>query len=344
MGKHRMERWIVECCSLVAGFQVFFAESLDTFVQDLNRARPTLFISVPRLWLKFQHGVYRKMPEKKLKRLLKIPLLNRIIKKKVLTGLGLNQVRFAGSGSAPIPAELIQWYRDLGLELLEGYGMSENFSYSHVSMPGKTRVGYVGNTYPGVECKLSPEGQILVKSPATMTGYFKEPELTRESFDEDGWLQTGDRGEIDSAGRLRITGRVKELFKTSKGKYVAPAPIENIINTDRNIELSCVAGNGYEAAYAVVQLAEDLAPQVADPSVKERVNADLEKLLAQVNAAVEEHEKLQFIAVAHDRWTIEDGYLTPTIKIRRAKLEDTYGPLLDNWYASKQRVVWQEKK
>jgi long-subunit acyl-CoA synthetase (AMP-forming) len=339
---HAMERWLVECVSLVSGFEVFFAESLDSFVADLRRASPTLFLSVPRLWLKFQHGVFKKMPPERLRLLLKIPIVNGIIRKKVLTGLGLQSVRFAGSGSAPIPADLISWYRDLGLELLEGYGMSENFSYSHVSMPGRTRVGYVGETYPEVECKISDTGEILVKSPASMMGYFKEPELSKESFTDDGFLKTGDRGEIDSEGRLKITGRVKELFKSSKGKYIAPVPIENLINSDHHVELSCVSGSGQPQPYAVVQLAEDLREKLGDADARQRVEAALEALLARVNGEVEVYEQLEFIAVAAKPWTIEDGFLTPTMKIKRARIEDEYNPLLEAWYGAKKKVVWQK--
>lgn len=161
---HGMERWLGECVALYAGVELFFAESLSTFVQDLNRAKPTLFVSVPRLWTKFQQGVYKKMPPKKLNTLLKIPLLNILIKRKILKGLGLDQVRIAGSGSAPIPAELIAWYRSLGLELLEGYGMTENFNYSHLSLPGHSRAGYVGNAYPEVHVRIDDEsGEIQIK-------------------------------------------------------------------------------------------------------------------------------------------------------------------------------------
>ena len=188
---HVFERLVVETCGLFNGMHIFFAESLDTFVQDLQRASPTLFVSVPRLWSKFQLGVFQKMPPKKLRTFLKIPILNSIVRKKVLTGLGLQDVRFAGSGSAPIPAELIQWYRDLGLELLEGYGMSENFALSHATQPGQVRVGYVGTTYGGVEHKISGEGEILVKSPGNMLGYYKMDDETKASFTDDGFLKTG---------------------------------------------------------------------------------------------------------------------------------------------------------
>lgn len=336
---HGMDRWLSACMSLYNGSQVYFAESLPTFVQDLKRARPTVFVSVPRLWLKFQLGVMAKMsPFAQF--LMKLPVIGGVIKKKVLEGLGLGHARFAGSGSAPIPGELIQWYRDLGLELLEGYGMSENFNYSHLTMPGRGRVGYIGHPYPDVEHRLSEEGEIQVKSPGTMLGYYKAEDLTKECFTEDGWLKTGDRGEIDSDGRLKITGRVKELFKTSKGKYVAPAPIENIINVNPNVELSLVSGSGYPETYAVVQLAEELLPKLGNAGEKERITKELTELLHSTNAEIEHHEKIGFIVIASERWTIEDGQLTPTQKIKRNAIESQYEDKVDGWYAAGEKVIW----
>ncbi len=339
---HVFERFIVEVGALRSGMQVFFAESLSTFVADLNRAQPTVFVSVPRLWLKFQLGVLHKLPPEKLKRLLRIPIINRVIKKKVLTGLGLQNVRLAASGSAPIPPDLIQWYRDLGLELLEGYGMSEDFAYSHASAPGKGRVGYVGSPMPGVDVKISDEGEILIKSPGNMMCYYKQPELTAECYTEDGFFRTGDRGERDEAGRLKITGRVKELFKTSKGKYVAPVPIENILNNSFNVEMCCVTGSGQPQAFALILLAEEIRPQLGDPAVRAKIEAELETLLDKVNNEVEEFERLQFLTVVKDPWLIENGFLTPTMKMKRTTLEDTYGPKTDGWYAEKKRVIWED--
>jgi long-chain acyl-CoA synthetase len=339
---HAMDRWLSECIGFYVGGHIFFAESLDTFVKDLARARPTIFVSVPRLWLKFQLGVFANMPEKKLNKLLKIPILRRVIKKKILGKLGLDNVRFAGSGSAPIPAELLAWYRNLGLELLEGYGMSENFNYSHLTMPGRGRAGYIGHPHGTVEHKLSDEGEILVKSPGTMVGYYKQPELTAEAFTDDGFLKTGDRGEIDSDGRLRITGRVKELFKTSKGKYVAPAPIENLVNIDSNIELSCVSGSGYPMTHVVVQLAESLLPKLGNAGERDRITRELDALLDKVNGEIEAFEKMGFIVIAKDRWSIEGGQLTPTMKMKRPVIEDLYLDQLDGWYEAKTRVIWQD--
>ncbi|MCA9714807.1 MAG: AMP-binding protein, partial [Myxococcales bacterium] len=338
---HGMDRWLSECLSLYCGERIYFAESLETFVEDLKRARPTLFVSVPRLWLKFQLGVYAKLPKKRLDLLLRLPIIKGVIKKKVLGNLGLDHVRFAGSGSAPIPAELLQWYRDLGLELLEGYGMTENFNYSHLTMPGKGRAGYIGHAYPDVDCKLSDAGEILIKSPGNMLGYYKDEELTAQAFTADGYLKTGDLGELDDDGRLKITGRVKELFKTSKGKYVAPAPIENILNNDERVELSLVAGSGHPMTHAVVLLAEELLPTLDQPGVKESITAALDALRTRANGAIEEYERLGFIVVAKDRWTIEGGQLTPTMKIKRGAIEQRYADKLDEWYAAKKTVIWE---
>ncbi|HMR73472.1 MAG TPA: AMP-binding protein [Polyangiaceae bacterium] len=337
---HAFERTVVETGTFLTGFQVYFAESLETFVQDLRRARPTLFVSVPRLWQKFQMGVFSKMPPQRLDLMLKIPVLRGIIRKKVLAGLGLDAVKYAASGSAPIPAELIDWYRSLGLELLEGYGMTENFSYSHATRPGEVRPGYVGSPMEGVECKLSDAGEILVKSPGNMLGYYKAPELTAEVLGDDGWLSTGDRGEIDEKGRLRITGRVKELFKTSKGKYVAPAPIENKLQLHNDIEISCVTGDGFPQPYAMVVLGEATRPKIKDEAEKKRVDATLQEHIKQVNSELDQHEQLGFVVVVGEDWTIENGLLTPTMKLKRGAIEDKYKPKAESWSKHKELVIW----
>jgi len=339
---HVMERSNVEFGSFYSGLEIYFSETLDTFVQDLRRARPTLFISVPRLWLKFQLGVFQKFPERRLARLLKIPVVKGIIRKKVLQGLGLEHVRLAGSGSAPIPADLIDWYRSLGIELLEGYGMSEDFAYSHMSKPGLAKPGYVGVRCAGVETRISESGELEVKSPGNMVGYYKAPDLTSECYTEDGFFKTGDRGEYSPEGLLRITGRVKELFKTSKGKYVAPVPIENIINSHNLVEISCVSGPGRQACHALVQLSEDVRGKLDDPTFREATTAELEGLLKSVNNQIEEFESLQFIAVVREPWDISNDFLTPTMKIKRDVVESAYQSQLDAWYDSRQKVIWPD--
>ena len=338
---HVFERAWVGASSLVHGkTHVFFAESLDSFIQDLNRAKPTMFISVPRLWLKFQQGVFSKMPPAKLNLLLSLPIIGGLVRKKILKGLGLDQVIVAGSGSAPIPAELIVWYRKLGLNLLEGYAMTEDFAYSHNSTEAINAPGCVGVPLEGVQARISEEGEILIKSPGQMVGYYKRPDLDAESFTSDGFFKTGDQGQQRADGLLKITGRVKELFKTSKGKYVAPAPIENKLNVHPMIEMSIVSGVSQPSAYAMVVLAEDIRPKMHEPEVKAQIENELSALLTQVNSELAEYEKLRMLVIANEAWSIENGYLTPTMKIKRNRIEASVESQVAAWYEKSGSVFW----
>jgi len=338
---HSYERSWVAASSLVDGrMHLFFAESLDSFLQDLQRARPTVFISVPRLWRKFQQGVFAKMPPAKLNRLLGLPLIGRLVARKVLKGLGLDQVLVAGSGSAPIPAELIVWFRRLGLALYEGYGMTEDNSYSHSSNAAHNAPGCVGVAMPDVLVRISPQGEVLIKSPGRMVGYYKQPELTAESFTDDGFFRTGDLGELGDGGLLKITGRAKEIFKTAKGKYVAPAPLENRLNAHPMVEMSMVAGVGQPAAFGLVLLAEALRPRVADPAVRADVQMQMETLLRDLNSSLADYAQLGMIVILSEPWSVENGCLTPTMKIKRNHIESLIAPQVERWVASSHKVQW----
>ncbi|MGH8444802.1 MAG: AMP-binding protein [Solimonas sp.] len=338
---HVAERIGVEANSLRQGFRVYFAESLDTFVTDLQRARPTVFFSVPRLWVKFQQGVFAKMPKRKLDRLFALPIVGRIVKRKIVRQLGLDAVRFAATGAAPLPAEVISWYRSLGLDLLDVYGMTENFGLSHASRRETMRVGYVGSPWPQVECRLSAQGEVLVRAPWLMQGYFRDAERTAEAIDAEGWLHTGDVGETDERGRLKITGRAKEQFKTSKGKYVAPAPIENRLGAHPRIEAVCVAGADLAQPFALVMLPAELSAAAnADAALRSELVDELRSLRDAVNARLDPHERLDFLAVVREQWTIDNGFLTPTLKIKRAQIENRYGPEVAQWQARREPVVW----
>jgi long-subunit acyl-CoA synthetase (AMP-forming) len=191
-----------------------------------------------------------------------------------------------------------------------------------------------------VKVKLSDEGEILVKSPGQLVGYYKRPDLDAEVFTDDGYFRTGDKGERRADGVLKLTGRVKELFKTAKGKYVAPAPIENKFNANSNIEMTLVSGVGQPAAYAMVVLSETLRPQIGDPAVKARVEGELTQLLKDVNKELADYEKLQMVVVAPEPWTIENGCLTPTMKIKRNRIESAVEAQVETWYSSKGKVYW----
>ena len=338
---HVAERSFVEMSSLYGGLEIYFAASLDTFVDDIRRARPTIFFAVPRIWTKFQMGVLSKMPAKKLDFLLSLPVIGRIIGRKVLAGLGLDAVRFALSGAAPTPVSLFNWYRRLGLELLEVYGMTENCGYSHVCRPGKVKSGWIGQNCPGVEVRISSEGEVLVRSEATMQGYFKEPGKTAETLTLDGSLRTGDKGEQDEEGNLRLTGRIKEIFKTSKGKFVAPAPIENRMAVDTRLEQICVVGEGMVQPLAICVLSE-AGRSAANGEGRIELESALRSLLAQINGELDKHEQLRGIVLVKDVWAVENGYLTPTLKIKRAVIESSYGKHFDDWLQRCDAVLWQE--
>ncbi len=338
---HSYERAVVAAPAWYSGrLHIFFAESLDTFLADLHRARPHLFLSVPRLWLKFQQGVLAKMPAKRLDFLLSLPIVGKLVGRKVLAGLGLDQVILAASASAPIPPDLIAWYRKLGLNLLEGYGMTEDFAFSHHSTETHNAPGYVGIPYPDVQVRIGADNEILIKSPGQMKGYYKRPDLDAESFTEDGFFKTGDMGERRPDGLLKVTGRVKELFKTAKGKYVAPAPIENRINEHPLVELSMVSGVGQPSAYCMVVLAEHIRGNLSKATVRTEVEIEMAALLKRVNAGVADYERLQMIVIAKEPWSIENGNLTPTMKIKRSRIEAEVQDKIDNWYKSKGPVLW----
>ncbi|HEY1059524.1 MAG TPA: AMP-binding protein [Limnobacter sp.] len=337
---HAAERAVVETGSMVFGFRVYFSLGLSTFIEDLRRARPTLFFSVPRLWAKFYNGICAKISPRVQSILFRIPVLSGVFKRKILQQLGLSEVRMALSGSAPLSAKLIEWYRGLGLELLEGYAMTENFAYSHGNRLDSARPGYVGLPFPGVDCRISEQGEIQVKGPTLMMGYYKLPELTQEAFTEDGYLKTGDMGEVDELGRLKITGRVKELFKTSKGKYVAPVPIENRLMGHALIEAVCVTGPSLPQPIALVMLPlEEHQAVETNPEERANVVGQMTELLNTVNAKLEAHEQLDCLIVVKDLWTMENGFLTPTMKIRRNIIEAHYLPKVEAWLKTRQPVV-----
>ena len=263
---HVVERALVEHGQLATGMRVYFAQSLDTFAADMQRARPTVFFSVPRLWVKFQHVVHSKLPSSRLDLLLKLPILSGLVRRKIVAGLGLNQCQFATGGAAPMPVQLLQWYARLGLRVAEGYGMTENIGATHLGNGDPAGFGTVGPAYNGVECRIDPaNGEIHVRCAWTMLGYYKEPALTAAVLPADGWLKTGDKGSIDARGFLKITGRVKDLFKTSKGKYVAPAPIEDKLVMHDAIEACCVTGANLGQPLALAMLNIDAVQQAATP-------------------------------------------------------------------------------
>ena len=338
---HVAERTLVEHGLLATGMHVFFAESLDTFTSDLQRAKPTVFFSVPRLWVKFQQGINHKMPPAKLDRLLKIPILGGIVRKKVLTALGLQECTWAAGGAAPMPPELLRWYNKLKLDLVEVYGMTENCGVSHSTLPGKQRPGTVGLPYDGVQSRLDPvTSEIQMKAPCLMLGYYREPELSRETLTADGWLKTGDKGALDAEGNLKITGRVKDLFKTSKGKYVAPAPIEDKLVMHGSVEAVCVTGANLGQPLALAMLNPDGVKLAQSAEGRAELEASMGAHLQAINATLDPHEQLDCVVLMADPWTVENDIITPTFKVKRNRIEDLFAKNYDKWVGMRKKVVW----
>ncbi|MDH3990044.1 MAG: AMP-binding protein, partial [Gammaproteobacteria bacterium] len=333
---HITERTCTEGPAIYAGTECSFTESLKTFQTDLKRASPTIFISVPRLWVKFQSGVHAKIPPRKLKILLAIPIVGKIVAKKIRDGLGFGNCRSYGSGSAPISPLTLRWYEKLGINIGEGWGMSETAGFACGNTPFQAeRIGTIGVPLEGAEIKLSDAGEMLFRSPGLFTEYLKQPELTKEVLDDDGFFHTGDKAEWDeSVKAFRITGRVKDIFKSAKGKYVTPVPIESKLSGNPLLEQICVMGSGLPAPVAVVVLAE-----AARHLPKESVESSLKATLKDVNRHLESHERMSSMVIVNDEWTIENGLLTPTLKVKRDVLEDKYRTLISQQFTS--QVAWE---
>jgi len=282
------------------------------------------------------------MPPAKLDRLLSIPIIGGLVRRKILKALGLDKCSLAAGGAAPMPVALLAWYRRLGLPVNEGYGMTENLALSHLTVPGRNQEGTVGPPYDGVEARIDPKtGEIQMRSSAMMLGYYKEPELTREAFTADGWLRTGDKGQIDAEGKLKITGRVKDLFKTSKGKYVAPAPIEDKLVMHDVVEACVVTGANMGQPLGIVMLNAETVARVGDPSARAEIESSLAAHVDGINATLDPHEQLQCVVVVTTAWTVDNDIITPTFKVKRNRIEDLYASNYERWEGSGKKVIWQ---
>ena len=268
---HVAERALIEHGQLATGMHVFFAESLDTFARDLQRARPTVFFSVPRLWVKFQQGIHAHMPPQRLERLLKIPLAGRFLRRKILKALGLDQCEFAAGGAAPMPPDLLRWYASLGLNIIEVYGMTENCGISHATLADMKRPGTVGLPYDGVESRIDPEtGEVQVRHGALMLGYYKEPELSAAAFTADGWLHTGDKGALEEDGCLRITGRVKICSRPARASMSRPRPSRTGSSPTPRSRPAAWVGANYPQPFALLMLTRTPPRSRATPPVGRR--------------------------------------------------------------------------
>ncbi len=333
---HIAERMLVEMGGLYAGAPISIAESIEKMPDNLRDTQPTVFLAVPLIWTRMQNKILQRLPQKRLGVLLKLPIIGEMVKKKIKEQAGLSAAKFIISGAAPIPVALLEWYNHLGIEIFEAYGMTENCAYSHGNRPGERKIGTVGITMPNVLCKISEDGEILVKSDCTMVGYYKEDQKTKEAITDTGFLRTGDMGEIDEDGYLKITGRIKELFKTDKGKYIAPAPIELELSKNPHIAQICVVGANLKQPMALVVL-EEYAEQN-----REAIENNLLVTLDDVNTNLDNHERITKFVILREAWTVENNLITPTMKVKRNELEKKYTTQFLKWQEIKDKqLVWE---
>ena len=332
---HIAERMITELTGLTVGAHITFADSLETFGKNLAETQPYLFFGVPRIYAKFQEKILEKLPQKKLNTFLKIPLLNSFIKNKIKKNVGLSRAKIIGVGAAPVPSSLVQWYASLGITVRDIYGMTENAGFCTFNLKS-IKMGSVGQPWPGVEVKLDEQGEILTRHPGTMMGYYKEPIMTTDLFNADGFLKTGDVGEIDHQNFLAITGRIKDIFKTDKGKYVAPGPIEMRLLGNPDIDQVCVVGMGIPQPLALIVLSA-----AGKKKSKEELIPSLSASVNEANQQLESYEKLETAVIMKTNWTIENGLMTPTLKVKRNEVEKIYVSTYSKWYNEEGLVVWE---
>ncbi|MBX2871245.1 MAG: AMP-binding protein [Saprospiraceae bacterium] len=334
---HIAERTAVELSALMSGGSIAFAESLDTFGKNLQDIQPTLFFAVPRIWTKFYLAVLSKMPQKKLDRMLRIPIVSGMVKKKIKQSLGLTNATLVLTGASITPENLKQWYRKLGINLREVYGMTENFGGFTLMPEHGHKPNTVGKPVPNAEGRIDADtGEILMKMPWMMKGYYKEEEKTGEVL-VDGWLHTGDKGLIDADGYFKIIGRVKDAFKTSKGKFIVPTELEDHFSDNDFIEQICVAGLGIAQPVALVNLSE-----IGLEESQEKVTERLESQLQEINTKLHGHERISTVIIAKEAWSPDNNLLTPTLKIRRGAIDECYMTKYEPWHSDKRRVIWED--
>ena len=332
---HIAERVVVEHTALRYGGQISFVENLESFAKNLQSVKPSIFFGVPRVYTKFQIGILEKVPQNKLNLFLKIPILSSIIKNKLKKALGLVNANAIASGAAPLPETLRTWFRKIGVDIINGYGMTENCAITS-QLFEFDRPGSVGKAAAEVEIKIDPNNsEILMKGPFLMKGYYKLPDLTKETI-KDGWLHTGDQGVIDKDGYLFVTGRVKDLFKTTKGKYIEPLVLESHFSDISEFEQICVVGLGLDQPICLGVLS-DIGKGKTKGEIKNFMSSYLEK----INSKLPGYQKISTFVVVKNPWTVENGLTTPTMKIKRNLIDKFYNSNYSKWHSDQEKIIFE---
>lgn len=356
-----------------AGLSIYYAESLATLVPDMKEIHPSMFCAVPRVLERFYDSIYssgkkmkgfsksiffwainlsKKYSVEKEKRnwlyALKLRIAYRLVYTKIRESIGADQIDLIVSGAASISKKLAGFFSAIKMPVYEGYGLTETSPVIAVSNnnPHGREVGCVGQPLPGVEVKIANDGEIICRGHNVMMGYYKNPELTKEVIDEDGWFHTGDMGILNEYNQLIITGRLKNLFKTSGGKYINPELIERKIITSPFFEQAVVVGENQKFAGAIIlpdfnfmkgwcqrHNVEYTTPRelLKNPDVIKR----FAKEINEINHTLGETEKIKKYEFVADEWSMATGILTPTLKVKRKVVMNRYHDLIDRMFAQK---------
>jgi long-chain acyl-CoA synthetase len=334
---HIAERVAAEIAGILAGSSISFSESIESFAENLRAVQPTLFFAVPRIWTKMQDGVLARIDAKLLQRLLRVPLVDALLRHKLRGLLGLGSARVVISGAAPLPRATLDWFAALGIQIQEVYGMSETGGGVTFNARGQIRPGTVGRPIAGAVVKIDPEsGEVLLRTPWMMREYFRNPAKTAEVV-PDGFIRSGDRGRLDAEGNLVIVGRVSEAFKSAKGEYVVPSAIEARFAANPYVDQVLVTGRGLPQPIALVCLGS-AARTLARPQLEDSLRATL----ADVNRASEKHELIQTLVVLAESFSVDNGMLTPTLKLRRHVIDAHYETHYTAWGEARRSPLWVE--
>jgi long-chain acyl-CoA synthetase len=318
-----------------------FCPEVNRIFEYAAEVHPTGIMGIPRVWEKLYAALSNNLPTMDADTVRSWP---DEIRTAILTRIGLDQCKMAASGSAPLDPKIIDFFRALGVPLTEGWGMSELSNAATLARPEDARVGAVGRRFPGVEIKIADDGEVLVRGPLVMGGYYRDPERTRESLDAHGWLHTGDVGELDADGYLKITDRKKELIITSGGKNISPALIENQLQRHPLIGQACAVGDGHNYVTALIVLDPETAPKwaeahgIAETSLAglashPEVLAEIQRGVDAANSHLARAEQVRKFRVLGREWTADTGELTPTQKRRRKVIVDRYAREIDELYS-----------
>jgi long-chain acyl-CoA synthetase len=351
---------------------VNFIENTDTIMDNMKEVSPTVTYGVPRIWEKYASGIVIRMSDATwFKRMVfkaglgigmkyaglklnfkPIPLYLKLaylaaylaVFRKLKERLGFDRVRVAYSGAAPISPDVLKFFNAIGLPLIEGYGQTEGTGVTTVSRKGRLKIGKVGQPLPGVEVKIAPDGEILVKGPGVFKGYFKNPEATTETL-KDGWLHSGDVGELDEDGFLKITDRKKDLIITAGGKNIAPQNIENQLKFSPFVNDAIVIGDRRKFLVALIAIDEENVIKYAQDNkiqfgtyasltqaseVRQLIQREVDK----INKTLANVEQIKKFSIIPKKLYEEDGEVTPTMKVKRKFINETYQDIIEKMYKS----------